>query len=159
MADFVFNQSLGVVNGYAKRVAENVQANSAIILALLSAAGADATLRDLDTFAQVIAEASTTETNATNYARKVLTDTDVTGTTVNDALDEQSTDVADQTWSSLGNGVNTALSDLLTGFDSDTTGGDDTNIVPITLHDFVLASTNSSDVTATIAGLWTAGQA
>ena len=157
MADFIYNFSLGDINGRADRVDDNDPTNSALIVMLLSAADTDGTHRDVDDFSALLAT-SATETTATSYARKVLTDSDIAGSTVDDAGDTRSTDISDQTWSSIGGTTDTALTDMVVGYDSDTTGGTDANIEPISQHDFVLASTNGGDVVAQInaSGLWSA---
>ena len=57
-------------------------------------------------------------------------------------------DIPDQTWTAIaaGDGWN----DLVMAYDSDTTGGTDANVVPCTMHDFVLTP-DGSDITAQIA--------
>lgn len=151
MADFVFNIAKGKVAEYAGRVNANDPANSALIVCLFNTSATDATLKDLDTVAAVEADGNTAEltsgTNA-NYARKTLTDAGSITITVDDANDRVDVDIPDQTWTALGAG--TAITDVLIGYDSDTTGGTDANIIPLVWLDFAITP-DGSDVTAQIA--------
>lgn len=149
MADLVFNVAKGSVAAYHNRVNDNDPANSALIVVLLKTAASDATLRDQDTLAAILAGGST-EADFTNYARKVLTDADISAATVDDANDRVDADIPDQTWTSAGGASNNTLAKLLICYDSDTTAGTDSNIVPLTAHDFVV-TTNGGDITAQIA--------
>lgn len=149
MADLVFNVSKGSVAAYHNRVNDNDPANSALIVVLLKTAAADSTLRDQDTLAAILAGGST-EADFTNYARKILTDADIAAATVDDANDRVDADIPDQTWTAAGGASNNTLAKLLICYDSDTTAGTDTNIVPLTAHDFVV-TTNGGDITAQIA--------
>jgi len=151
VADFVYNIAKGRVTELANRVNNNDPANSAFIVALFNTSATDATLKDLDTIALIEADGNTAEltsgTNA-NYARKTLTDTSSITVTTDDTNDRVDVDVPDQTWTALGAG--TAITDLVFAYDNDTTGGADSNLVPLTQHDFPITP-DGSDVTATIA--------
>jgi len=147
MADFVYNIALGRVAELYNRVDTNDPANSAlIIVALVANAVADATLKDLDTLSAVLGTAANEATN-TNYARKTLTDTDLTAFAPDDTNDRVDLDIPDQTWSAVNAGDN--WTDLLVCYDSDTTAGTDANIVPLTQHDFAVTP-DGSDITAAI---------
>ena len=78
MADFVFNVSKGKAREYHDRVANNDPANAALILVAIDTSTADSVLEDLDDLAAVLADGGTAEVTNTNYARKVLTDADIT---------------------------------------------------------------------------------
>lgn len=147
MADLVFNIAKGKVNEYVNRVAANDPANSALVVALFTGAGSDATLRDLDTLAAIEADAGFAEASDVSYARKILTDADLSSPTPDDTNDRQESDIPDQTWALLAGGEN--ITRLIVCYDSDTTGGTDANIVPLTAHDFV-TTTDGSNVTAEI---------
>lgn len=161
MADLIFNRALGRVAELYRRVDINDPANSAIIILLLAAAGieSDAVLRDKDTVADLVSGATNEATN-TGYARKVLTDSDLTAFAPDDTNDRVDLDIPDQTWTGLANDGTGAVSDLVTAYDNDTTAGDDTNIEPLTLHDFAVTP-DGSDVVAQIAaaGFYRAEQA
>ncbi len=149
MANLVFNIALGRVAELYNRVDINDPANSALIIAVLATAGieADATLKDVDTLAAVVA-GTTNEVTNSGYARKTLTDVDIVAFAPDDTNDRVDLDIPDQTWTAVaaGDGWN----DVVISYDSDTTSGTDANIVPMTLHDFVVTP-DGSDITAVIA--------
>jgi hypothetical protein len=148
MADFVFNVAKGRVAEFYNRVDSNDPANSALIIVVIDANGdTDATMRDRDTLSALLGGTANEVTN-TNYARKTLTDSDLSAFAPDDTNDRVDLDIADQTWTGVAAGD--AWTDLLVCYDNDTTGGDDTNIIPLTLHDFVVTP-DGSDITAQIA--------
>lgn len=149
MANGVFNVAKGRVNELVTRVDSNDPTNSALIVVLLQASAADGTLEDFDTLSAALADAGTTEATFTNYARKTLTDTDVAAPTPDDTNNRQDADIPDQTYSSAGGAANNTLVKLLVCYDGDTTAGDDTNIIPLTHHDFAI-TTDGSDIVAQI---------
>lgn len=149
MANLVFNVALGRVAELYNRVDTNDPVNSALVVIVLATAGieADAALRDLDTVAALVA-GTTNEVTNSGYARKVLTDADIVAFAPDDANDRVDLDIPDQTWTGVaaGDGWN----DIVIAYDNDTTAGTDSNIVPLTLHDFVVTP-DGSDITAQIA--------
>jgi hypothetical protein len=151
MADFVFNIAKGRVAELYNRVDSNDPANSAIVIALLASSGveSDATLKDKDTFSDVVSGATNEATN-TGYARKTLTDSDLTAFAPDDTNDRVDLDIPDQTWTAVANDGTGAISDFVTNYDNDTTGGNDTNLVPMTQHDFAVTP-DGSDIVAQIA--------
>jgi len=149
MGDIILNIAKGRINEYFSRVANNDPANSAIIVVLLQAAEADAVLIDYDDLATLLAAAGNTEATFTNYARKTLTDADITDPTPDDTNNWQSADMPDQTWTSAGGATNNTLAKLILCYDSDTTGGTDSNIIPFAAHDFVI-TTDGTDLIAQI---------
>ena len=150
MADGVFNIAKGRVAEFHERVNNNDPANSALIVVLLASSGleADATLKDYDTLGAILAAANDEATN-TNYARKTLSDSDVAAITTNDTDDRNEADIADQTWTSVANDGTGAIGKLLICYDSDTTGGADTAIIPLTYHDFIVTP-NGGNIVASI---------
>lgn len=149
MANQIFNIALGRVAELYNRVDLNDPAASALVIAVLATAGieTDAVLKDADTLAAVVA-GTTNEVTNTGYARKTLTDADIVAFAPDDTNDRVDLDIPDQTWTAVaaGDGWN----DLLVCYDSDTAAGTDANIVPLTMHDFVLVP-DGSDITASIA--------
>ena len=145
MSDFVYNIAKGSVAEYYKRVDGSDPTNAVLVIVVIETATADATLIDLDTLALVLADGGTAEVTNANYGRKVLDDTDLTAFSPDDANDRVDLDFADQTFSAIGAGD--AWTDLLVCYDSDSTGGNDTNIQPCTQHDFA-ATPDGSDITA-----------
>lgn len=150
MADLVFNVAKGKIAEYVARVNANDPANSAIVVVALKSAGveADGTLRDYDTLAAILAAANDEATN-TGYARKVLTNTDGVTVTVDDTNDRVDIDCPDQTWTAV-QATGGAWAKLLFCYDPDTTGGSDSDIVPISAHDFAVTP-DGSDIVAQIA--------
>ncbi|MCA9947892.1 MAG: hypothetical protein KC449_30630, partial [Anaerolineales bacterium] len=65
-----------------------------------------------------------------------------------DANDRVDLDIPDQTFSAIAAGD--AWTDVVITYDSDSTGGTDTNIVPCTQHDFAVTP-DGSDITVEIA--------
>lgn len=144
MADLVFNIAKGRVAELYNRVKTNDPANSALIIVPIDAgATTDATFRDHDTLAAVLAAA--TERTTGGWNRKTLTDADLAALTVDDTNDRMPADIPDQTWTGVTAG---AVTDLVVCIDLDTTAGTDSDIIPLTLHDFPITP-DGSDVVAT----------
>lgn len=151
MSDFVFNVSKGRVAELYNRVDTNDPANSALIIALIASTGveSDAVLKDKDDFAALVSGTTDFATN-TGAGRKTLTDADLTAFAPDDTNDRVDLDIPDQTWTAVANDGTGAISDVVIGYDSDTTGGTDANIVPLTLHDFAVTP-DGSDITMVVA--------
>lgn len=149
MADFVFNIAKGRVAELANRVNADDPTNSVFIIAAFETSATDATLRDLDTIAAIEADGNTAEKTGGTYARKSLNQASSITVTTDDTNDRVDVDCPDQTWTALTVGAG-SITDLVFGYDSDSTGGTDANIVPLTQHDFAITP-DGSDVTATIA--------
>ena len=135
MADFLFNISRGRGGEFYYRVDNNDGANSALILVVLASSGieTDAVLKDKDTLADVVSGTTNEATNA-GYARKTLTDADLTAYTPDDTNDWLYLDVADPTWTTPAAGD--VWAKLLVCYDPDTTGGTDATIIPWLAFDF-----------------------
>ena len=148
MADFVFNISKGRVAELYNRVDTNDPANSALIVIVLATSGleADSVLQDVDTVTALVA-GTTNEVTNTNYARKTLTDSDLGALTPDDTNNRMDVDMPDQTWTAVAAGD--GWSKLVIAYDNDTTGGTDSNLIPLTAHDFVVTP-DGSDITAQI---------
>lgn len=148
MADFVFNVSKGRAAEFYNRVDSNDPANSALIVVILATSGleTDAVLKDSTDLADVLG-GTTNEVTNSGYARKTLTDADITALTIDYSNDRVDLDIPDQTWTGVAAGD--GWSKLIICYDSDTTGGTDSNIIPVTAHDFVVTP-DGSDITAQI---------
>lgn len=137
MADGVFNISKGA---FVEKIRD---AGTNVLILLLQANEAEATLVDRDTVALMLTEAGTTEATFTNYARK----TGLTGTiTVDDTNDRVDVDVPDQTWTSAGGATNNTLTKLVTAYEESAA---DSGRIPMTHHDFAV-TTDGSDITAQV---------
>lgn len=148
MANQVFNIALGRVAEFYNRVDTNDPAAAELVIMILATAGieTDAVLKDKDTFADVVS-GTTNEVTNTGYAKKVLGDVDIVAFAPDDTNDRVDLDIPDQTWTAVaaGDGWN----DLVTGYDP--VGAQTmTDIIPMTLHDFVVTP-DGSDITAQIA--------
>ena len=145
MANIVFNRGKGRGVEWAERVNANDPTNAVLVVAVLATAGieADATLIDLDSFSALVA-GTTNEVTNSGYARKVLDQAGGITVTYDDTNDRVDVFFPDQTWTAVaaGDGWN----DVVVGYDSDSTAGTDANILPHTLHDFVVTP-DGSDIT------------
>lgn len=132
MADIVFN----VAKGKVARYADLPDANDALIVVLLKASGleADAVLIDYDTLAAVLAAAND-EADFTGYARRTLASITVTP---DDTNNRQDVDAADPAAYTNSGGSSQAVGKAVVCWDGDTTGGSDTNIVPLVALDCVV---------------------
>jgi hypothetical protein len=138
MADIVFNVAKGRVAYYASLPA----ANDALVMVPLESSGlvADATMRDYDTLADILAGASNEQTTV---GRKTLASAT---TTVDDTNDRVNLDAADVTWTA---GTGNAIGAVVICYDPDTTAGTDADLIPLTKHD-VTWTPDGSDFTLTI---------
>jgi hypothetical protein len=149
MADFVFNIAKGRVVEYYNRVEASDPTNAALVVVVIDANGdTDATMKDRDDLAALLGGTANEVTN-TNYARKVLTDADLAALPApDDTNDRYDIDIPDQTWTAVAAG--TAWTDIIICYDPDTTAGTDSNIIPLTCHDFAVTP-DGSDIVAQIA--------
>jgi hypothetical protein len=143
VGNFAYNRSKGREVEFAERIIANDPANSAFILEIVNTTESDATLQDLDDFAAIESNANTAEVTNTNYARKTLDQTVVTRT-YDDTNNRVEVFFPDQTWVAVATG--TAWTDAITGYDSDTTTGTDSAVLPVTQHDFAVTP-DGSDIT------------
>lgn len=140
MANIVFNIAKGRVVEYYNRVKGNDPANSAIILVPIETSGleSDATLIDKDDLAAVL---SGTTNEQSTMGRKTLTDADLAALpTPDDANDRYDVSLPTVTWTAA---TGNAISKMLVCYDSDTTAGTDSNIIPLTMFDCVLTPDGS----------------
>jgi len=151
MANIVINRSKGRFAEFAERINANDPTNSVLLIALVAATGveSDAVLVDMDDFAAFVAGTTNFATN-TGGTRKSLDNTGGITVTYDDTNDRVDVDCPDQTWTALANDGTGAVGDVLFGYDSDSTAGTDSNVIPISLHDFAITP-DGSDVTAQIA--------
>jgi hypothetical protein len=135
MANIVFNIAKGRVVELYNRVKSNDPANSAIILVPIETTGleTDAVLIDKDDLAAVLAGATNEQTT---MGRKTLTDADLVALPApDDTNDRFDISLPTTTWTGA---TGNAISKLLVCYDSDTTGGTDSSIIPLTMFDFAM---------------------
>ena len=133
MANIVFNIAKGRVVEYYNRVKGNDPANSAIILVPIETSGleADSTLIDVDTLTALVAGATNEQTT---MGRKTLTDAELaTLPAPDDTNDRYEVSLPTVTWTAASGN---AISKIAVCYDPDTTGGTDSNIIPLTMFDF-----------------------
>lgn len=150
MADQIGNGAKGRWAEWIERVLNNDPTNSAIVIMALQANEADDTLRAYLNFSTLLGAAGNTEATFTNYARVVYTDASALSRTVDNANDWVDVDVPDWSYTAAGGTVDNTLTKVVTGYDDDTTGGTDANILVWSHHDFAQA-TNGGDVDAQVA--------
>ncbi len=137
MASFVFNVAKGRTTEFHERVNNNDPANSALIIVVLAEAGleTDDVLKDYNTLAAIVP--TNDEVDNTNYARKVLTDADLAPATIDDVDDQVELTFGTQTFTSIAAGD--SWRKLLVCYDADTTGGTDSDIIPVSAHDLLIS--------------------
>lgn len=144
MADFVFNIAKGKVAYYATLPATN----DALVIVPLESAGleADATLKDYDDLAALLAGSSNEQTT---MGRKTVT---AVTETVDDTNDRVDVDFADPTWTAA---TGNAVGALVVCYDPDTTTGTDSTLIPLTKHDFSVTP-DGADVSGAVfaSGFW-----
>ena len=143
MAGFSFNVALGREVELHNRVDNSDPTNAVFVLLVLAASGleVDATLKDYDTLAAILA-ASNNEVTNTGYSRKVLDDSAITAYTVDDTNDVITLPLADQTFSTILAGD--SWRKALLCYDSDSTGGTDANIIPVKAFDVIDPETGAA---------------
>jgi hypothetical protein len=141
VANLIFNISLGRVAAYAAlpEVADG------LVLVPLEASGlvSDATMRDYDTLADILAGATNEQTT---IGRKALTGVTVT---VNDTLDRVEIDAADVVWTTP---TGAAVGAAVICYDADTGSGTDSALVPMAKLDLAW-SPDGTTFTLSIADL------
>ena len=133
MADFIPNVAKGKINGFHDRVNDNDPATATLVVVVIETTATDAVLEDLDDLAAILANGLTAEVTNTNYTRKVLTDTDIGPSTVDDSANERASDIPDQTWTSVVAGDN--WTDLIVCYDA--ASGADSTLIPLAFLDFI----------------------
>lgn len=149
MSDFVFNVSKGRIVEYYNRVKNNDPATSAFVIVPVDvAAVTDATIKDFDDLAAILA-GGVTERAATGWNRKALTDVELAALPApDDTNDRYDVDIPDLTWPAVTAGT---VTDLIICYDANVTAGSDSAVVPLTQHDFAIPAPDGSDIVAVIA--------
>jgi hypothetical protein len=156
MAAVTCNIAKGREVEFYNRVFTNDPANSALIMFLLRTGGDPlSTLQDYDTLADLLAGPSN-EVSVAGYARKTLTDADLDPWGPDDSTNSTSLALPLQTFTLTATGQTIDFVGL--GYDNDTTGGTDANIVPITIAetriDGTAIPTLVGDVIVDYSNLW-----
>jgi hypothetical protein len=139
----MFNIAKGRFVEFMNRVDSNDPANSAIILVPLSASGTEAQGQDLADLAAVEADANFAERTTGSWVRKTLTDAQLAAIAVDNTNNRFPATLPSVTWTAPAAANNTT--GLLICYDSDTTGGADSAIIPLAHCDFAV-TTDGNDV-------------
>lgn len=140
MAQLIFN----VAKGKFAQLATLPLANDALLWIILTGTDTDANVRDAATLTALIALA-VDEATFTGYSRQTATSVTVTVDQTNDRTD---VDAADPSWSPT---TAQAITRIALVYDDDTTGGTDTNIIPVFVDDMALTTAVSGTLTYTVA--------
>ncbi|MEV4806778.1 hypothetical protein AB0K18_42860 [Nonomuraea sp. NPDC049421] len=145
MADFEFNIAKGRSVELYRRVRLGDPATSALVVVALAEADieSDDVLKDKTTLAEVLS-GDTSEATNSGYARKVLGASDLGDATPDFVNDRVDIDVPDQTWLNV-QAAGGAWSKVLLCY-RPATGSPDSDIVPMTAHDFSITPDGSNVV-------------
>lgn len=148
MGNGVFNIAKGKIAYYGSLPATN----DALIAVPLEASGlvADSVMKDYDDLGSITAGASNEQTT---MGRKTLSNVTVT---VDDSGDKVDIDCDDFSWTAA---AGNPVGKIVICYDGDTTTGTDSNIIPISYHDFtVTPDGNDINVTVASGGFASAGE-
>jgi hypothetical protein len=125
-----------ITTGRFVRYSELPAANDGLIWMILQSLGLerDLVLRDKDSFADVLL-GTTNEATFGGYRRVTATGVVVT---TDDANNRTNVDANDPSWAPLSA---QAVAKIVLGYDPDTTGGTDADILPVFMDDFVALTT------------------
>lgn len=143
MANKVTNIGLGRFAAYHDNVVNNTPTNSALVVVLLKASQADDALVDYTDLSSLLANAGNTEADFTNYARIVLTDAQLSASTINNTSNSVASIIPDQTITSAGGTLDNTLTKVVVCYDPDSTGGTDADLVPVFVGDFAVTTTGA----------------
>ncbi|MEU4511765.1 hypothetical protein AB0G05_19915 [Nonomuraea wenchangensis] len=145
MPDFEFNIAKGRSVELYRRVRLGDPATSALMIVALAEAGieTDAALKDKISLADVLS-GTTDEATNTGYARKVLGAADLNDVVPDFANDRTDIDVPDQTWLNV-QAAGGPWSKILLCY-RPATGSPDSDVVPMTAHDFSITPDGSNIV-------------
>lgn len=134
--DFSFNVALGREVEFWNRVNDNDPTNAILRCMVLAAAGleTDVVLRAKTTFADILS-GTTNEATNTGYSRVSFTDADIAAYTVDHAA--RSITLALPSIITQSPAAGDSWAKFIIGYDSDSTGGTDSGIIPITAHDLL----------------------
>jgi hypothetical protein len=144
MADVLANVAKGRFVEFYNRVKSNDPSTSAFVLVLLETAEADGTLIDYDTLSALLG-GSNTEAAFTNYARLVITDSELAALPApNDTDNWYQVDLPDQVITDAGGAANETLAKAILCYAPDS-GGADSTFIPCLILDCVV-TTNGEDL-------------
>lgn len=146
MANIVFNIAKGRVVEYYNRVEGNDPSTSALILVPLETTGleTDAVLIDKDNLSTLL---SGTTNEQTTMGRKTLTDTELAALPApDDTNNRYEISLPAVTWTAA---TGNPISKIVVCYDANTGAGADTDIIPLTMFDFVISPSGADIVLTT----------
>jgi len=148
VSDILFNITRGQKSELHLRVNANDPTNAVLVIVAVVSTDTQAVLEDVDDLTELLALSNTAEATNSGYSRLILTDTDLEDIRVNHTTNTMELDLTnDPVFSSVSDGDN--WTHLVFCYDSDSTSGSDSNIIPMTMHDFVVTP-NGGDITVGI---------
>ena len=134
MAAFTFDYALGREVELYNRVDTDDPTNSALLMVVLASSGleADSILRTYSTLSALLASTNNEVTN-TNYARKTLTQANLTAFSPDTTTHRTTLTLPLQTFTSIAAGD--SWGKVLICYDNDTTSGTDANVLPVCAAD------------------------
>ena len=160
MANFTFNVAKGRVIELYHRVDDADPAAAELVILLLANTGLDtqALLEDAATVSELLLLGTTDESTNTGSSvgdRKILVTADLDPISPDNTNNWSEVDIlVDPTWTSVANDGNGAIGALVIAYDPLGTGVD-TNLIPLTYHDFAVTP-DGSDITAQITNFFRA---
>ena len=153
MANYTFNIAKGRIVEFYNRVTSNDPANSALILIPLSAQGTESEAQDYANVSTTLGGVSD-EQSSGGWVRKTLTDAQLASfPSPDNTANAYTVALPSVTWTAPTAGNNTV--GLLVAYDSDTTSGTDTNLIPLTSHTFTVTA-DGNDVVLNAGNFFTA---
>lgn len=134
MSDFGFNVALGREVELYDRVVSSDPTNAVLVMMVLALAGieADAAMKARTTFADILSASD--EVTNTGYSRAVLDQTDLDAIVVDHTNRQILLALPIQQFGAPDVDAGDTWEKVIVGYDSDSTGGADSAIIPITAH-------------------------
>ena len=143
MADLIPNIALGRNVELYRRVDTSDPANaSLVIVALVVSGDQDAVMKDADTLAAMLGDANIAEATNAGYSRVVYDDTDLVAFAPDDANDRADLDIPDVDFGTPAAGD--VWTDVVICYDPDSAVGTDSDLIPMTVHDFAATPDGNS---------------
>lgn len=135
---------LNIAKGKFARYAMLPETNDDIKWVVFTGTETDANIRDVDDLTALIATALNEATFA-GYSRQSASSVTVT---VDDTNDRTDTDAGDPSWSPT---AAEAITRIAACYDNDTTGGTDSNVIPLFVDDFAMTTPTTGSITYQVA--------
>jgi len=134
MADIIFNRARGSINELQRRVVNNDPVNAGIMVVLIKTTEADAALQKHESLAAVLA-GSSVECDFDGYARKILTDAELSLPTINHTTNKQSSALTELNWPNAGTTTTNSIVKAIPCYVPDVTNIVEANVIPLTAND------------------------